>query len=147
MDCDRIVLIDNVWLDIGELPALPVPKLISDSVLVSESITVPEPMMIAENTNQTIVETVAIIDCPTGLESFPLVTAVWNYLDGKDARTIKQIRDALRKSERITEDDLKAKFPNVEGYSEGLKNVINFGVNKGFLKEVSEDTYEAIKKH
>ena len=107
----------------------------------------PEVVTTAETTSQTIVETVAIDERPEGLEGFPLVANIWNYLDGKEARSMKQIRDAMRKTERITEDDLKAKFPNVEGYSDALKNVIQFGVGRGFLKEVSEDTYEAIRKH
>ena len=93
------------------------------------------------------VETQAIDDKPDGLDAFPLVLTIWEYLDGKDARSMKQIRDAMRKTERITEDTLREKLPNVEGYAEALKAVITFGVGRGFLKEVSEDCYEAIRKH
>ncbi len=93
------------------------------------------------------VETQAIDDKPDGLDNFPLVLAVWEYLDGKEPRSMKQIRDAMRKTERITEDTLREKLPNVEGYAEALKTVITFGVGRGFLKEVSEDCYEAIRKH
>ena len=97
---------------------------------------------------QTIeVETQAIDDKPDGLNDFPLVLTIWEYLDGKDARSMKQIRDAMRKTGRITEDSLREKLPTVEGYSEALKAVMTFGVGKGFLKEVSEDCYEAIRKH
>jgi hypothetical protein len=137
---------------------LPMPKLenhsgfdrdnrsLSSSVLVPELITAPKPT-IAPISQSTEVETMAIIDRPIGLNAFPLVASIWNYLDGKEARSMKQIRDAMRKTERITEDDLKAKFPNIEGYSDALKNVIQFGVGRGYLREVSEDTYEAIRKH
>ena len=91
------------------------------------------------------VETTAIDERPEGLDNFPLVLTIWEYLDGKDARSMKQIRDAMRKTGRISEDDLRAKLPTIDGYNEALKSVIQFGVGKGFLKEVSEDTYEAIK--
>ena len=97
---------------------------------------------------QTIeVETSEVDDTPDGLESFPLVLAIWQYLAGKDARSMKQIRDAMRKTGRITEDSLREKLPAIEGYAEALKAVTTFGVGKGFLKEVSEDCYEAIRKH
>jgi len=98
--------------------------------------------------DQTIeVETSEVDDTPDGLESFPLVLAIWQYLAGKDARSMKQIRDAMRKTGRITEDSLREKLPAIEGYAEALKAVTTFGVGKGFLKEVSEDCYEAIRKH
>jgi len=93
------------------------------------------------------VESTAIDERPDDLDSFPLVLTIWEYLDGKDARSMKQIRDAMRKTERITEDTLREKLPNVEGYAEALKAVITFGVGRGFLKEVSEDCYEAVRKH
>ena len=93
------------------------------------------------------VETTAIDDKPEGLDDFPLVLTIWEYLDGKDARSLKQIRDAMRKTGRISEDHLRARLPAIEGYNEALKAVIQFGVGRGFLKEVSEDTYEAIKAH
>ena len=91
------------------------------------------------------IETTAIDDRPEGLDDFPLVLTIWEYLHGKDARSMKQIRDAMRKTGRISEDNLRAKLPAIEGYNEALKTVIQFGVGRGFLKEVSEDTYEAIK--
>ena len=108
--------------------------------VVPESITVPaiEPWVSDEALEP---------ELPNGLKEYPLVLTVWEYLNGKDARTMKQIRDAMRKTERITEEDLKKKLPSIDGYNEALKSVIKFGVGRGYLKEVSDDTYEAIKTH
>ena len=96
---------------------------------------------------QTIeVETSEVDDTPDGLESFPLVLTIWQYLDGKDARSFKQINDAMRAKGKIPEDILMAKVPHSESYRDALKSVVAFGVGRGFLAQVSEDTYGAIRK-
>ena len=92
------------------------------------------------------VETVAIDDKPDGLESYPLVLAVWEYLNGKEPRSLKQITMAIRKSGRISEDELRAKLGNLESYQEGISKVISFGASNGFLNQISDGAYEAIKK-
>ena len=93
------------------------------------------------------IETSAINERPEGLNSFPLVLTIWEYLDGKDARSFKQINDAMRAKGKIPEDILMAKVPNSESYRDALKSVVAFGVGKGFLNQVSEDSYESVKKH
>ena len=93
------------------------------------------------------IETSAIDERPEGLNSFPLVLTIWEYLDGKDARSFKQINDAMRAKGKIPEDILMAKVPNSESYRDALKSVVAFGVGKGFLNQVSEDSYESVKKH
>lgn len=97
---------------------------------------------------QTIeVETTEVDDTPDGLESFPLVLIIWQYLAGKDARSFSQINDAMRAKGKIPKDALMAKVPHSESYRDALKSVVAFGVVKGFLSQVSEDNYEAVRKH
>ena len=97
---------------------------------------------------QTIeVETTEVDDTPAGLEAFPLVLTIWQYLDGKDSRSFSQINDAMRAKGKIPKDALMAKVPHSESYRDALKSVVAFGVVKGFLAQVSEDNYEAIRKH
>ena len=142
MDCDRMVLIDNIWMPMGELPSLQTVDIKSEPIETSTKLTLVDEVKPVEIE----VETLAIDERPYGLDKYPLVLTIWDYLNGKNARTMKQIRDAMRKTERITEEDLKTKLPAIEGYNEALKTVIQFGVGRGFLREVSEDTYEAIKE-
>ena len=96
---------------------------------------------------QTIeVETIEVDETPDGLEAFPLVLTIWQYLAGKDARSFSQINDAMRAKGKIPKDALMAKVPHSESYRDALKSVVAFGVVKGFLAQVSEDNYEAVKK-
>ena len=96
---------------------------------------------------QTIeVETTEVDETPDGLEAFPLVLTIWQYLAGKDARSFSQINDAMRAKGKIPKDALMAKVPHSESYRDALKSVVAFGVVKGFLAQVSEDNYEAVKK-
>ena len=97
---------------------------------------------------QTIeVETTEVDDTPAGLDGFPLVLTIWQYLDGKDSRSFSQINDAMRAKGKIPKDALMAKVPHSESYRDALKSVVAFGVVKGFLAQVSEDNYEAVRKH
>jgi len=97
---------------------------------------------------QTIeVETTEVDDTPAGLDGFPLVLTIWQYLAGKDARSFSQINDAMRAKGKIPKDALMAKVPHSESYRDALKSVVAFGVVKGFLAQVSEDNYEAVRKH
>lgn len=93
------------------------------------------------------VESTAIDDRPDGLGNFPLVLTIWEYLHGKDARSMKQISDSMRAKGKIPEDVLTAKLGQFETYKDAIKTVVNFGVSKGYLRQVSEDTYEAIQEH
>ena len=92
-------------------------------------------------------ETSAIDDKPEGLDDFPLVLTIWEYLAGKDARSLKQISGAMQTKDKISEDVLRTKLGNFKTYKSAIQTVIDFGVSKGFVKRVSEDAYEAIKKH
>jgi|GEM_PF-1501615 len=97
---------------------------------------------------QTIeVETTAIDERPEGLDDFPLVLTIWEYLDGNDARSMKQIRDYVRLKDRMPEEVLRAKIPTMENFNDGVKAVVSFGVSQGFLREVSGDSFESIRKH
>jgi hypothetical protein len=93
------------------------------------------------------VEATAIDDKPDGLEDFPLVLTIWEYLAGKDARSMKQISGAMKTGGKIPDDVLTAKLGQFETYKDAIKTVVSFGVSKGYLKQVSEDAYEAIRKH
>ena len=93
------------------------------------------------------VETSAIDERPEGLGNFPLVLTIWEYLDGKDARSLKQIRDYVRLKDRMPEEVLRAKIPTMENFNDGVKAVVSFGVSQGFLREVSGDSFESIRKH
>jgi hypothetical protein len=93
------------------------------------------------------VETQAIDDTPDGLEDFPLVLTIWEYLNGKDARSMKQISGAMKTGGKISDETLTAKLGQFETYKDAIKTVVSFGVSKGFLRQVSEDSYEAIRKH
>ena len=93
------------------------------------------------------VETQSINDYPDGLDRYPLVITIWDYLHGKDPRSFKQINDAMRAKGKIPEDILMAKVPNSESYRDALKAVVTFGVSKRYLRQVSEDAYESVKKH
>ncbi|MGL5063461.1 MAG: hypothetical protein ACRC62_26055 [Microcoleus sp.] len=92
------------------------------------------------------VEAAAIVERPDGLDDYPLVATVWDYLDGKDPRSLKQISDAMKAKGKIPEDVLKSKIPNYDNYKEGIKTVLIFGVNQGYLKQISEDAYESLRK-
>ena len=93
------------------------------------------------------VETRSIIDRPEGLDDFPLVATVWDYLNTKDPRSLKQISDSMRAKGKIPEDVLRTKVGGFETYKDAIKTVVTFGVSKGYLRQVSEDTYEAIQEH
>jgi hypothetical protein len=92
------------------------------------------------------VETVAIDDKPDGLDDFPLVLTIWEYLDGKDPRTLKQISDSMKAKGKIPEDVLRGKLGEFETYKDAIKTVVSFGVSKGYLKQTFDDAYEAIRK-
>ena len=93
------------------------------------------------------VESTAIDERPDGLDDFPLVLTIWEYLDGNDARSMKQIRDYVRLKNRMPEEVLRAKIPTMENFNDGVKAVVSFGVSQGFLREVSGDSFESIRKH
>ena len=93
------------------------------------------------------VETTAIDDRPEGLDDFPLVLTIWEYLDGKDARSMKQISGAMKTGGKISDDILTAKLGQFETYKDAIKTVVSFGVSKGYLRQISEDAYEAVRKH
>ena len=94
------------------------------------------------------VEISAIVDSrPDGLDCYPLIGAVWDYLHGREPRSLKQTADAIRKSGRISMDVLEVKIPGVESFSSGIKQVIDYGLLKGFLIKVSDDAYQAAEKH
>ena len=93
------------------------------------------------------VETQSISDYPDGLDQYPLVTTIWDYLHGKDPRSLKQISDSMRAKGKIPEDVLRTKIGGFETYKDAIKTVVTFGVSKGYLRQVSEDTYEAIQEY
>ena len=93
------------------------------------------------------VETTAIDERPEGLDNFPLVLTIWEYLDGKDARSMKQISGAMKTGGKISDDILTSKLGQFETYKDAIKTVVYFGVSKGYLRQVSEDAYESVRKH
>ena len=93
------------------------------------------------------VETQAIDDKPDGLDDFPLVLTIWEYLIGKDARSMKQISGAMKTGGKISDDVLTSKLGQFETYKDAIKTVVSFGVSKGYLRQVSDDAYESVRKH
>ena len=84
---------------------------------------------------------------PEGMEEYPIVETVWLYLEGKEPRNLKQIYDAMRKNDNISEDDLRERVRVMDNYKDGLKQVILFGVSRGFITQVSNDTFKAVEKY
>ena len=84
---------------------------------------------------------------PDGLDEYPLIGAVWEYLLGKEPRSLKTTADAIRKSGRISMDLLEVKIPHVESFTDGIRQVLDYGIYKGFIVKVSEDAYQAAEKH
>ena len=84
---------------------------------------------------------------PDGLEEYTLVGVVWDYLLGKEPRSLKTTADAIRKSGRISMDLLEVKIPHVESFTDGIRQVLDYGIYKGFIVKVSEDAYQAAEKH
>ena len=84
---------------------------------------------------------------PDGLNEFQLVETIWDYLDGKGSRNIKQITDAMRAKGKISEPDLRERFGEFDTYKSAINQVVLFGVAKGFLVEVFEDAFETARKH
>ena len=84
---------------------------------------------------------------PEGMEEYPIVETVWLYLEGKEPRSLKQIYDAMRKNDNISEDDLRERLSFMDNYKDGLKQVISFGVSRGFITQVSNDAFKAVEKH
>ena len=84
---------------------------------------------------------------PDGMEEYPLVGAVWDYLLGKEPRSLKQIYDAMRKNEGLSEGYLRARVGFMDNYKEGVRTVVSFGVSRGFIIRVSEDAFTVIEKH
>ena len=94
------------------------------------------------------VEVKAIVDTrPDGLDEYPLIGAVWDYLLGKEPRSLKTTADAIRKSGRISMDVLEVKIPHAESFTDGIRQVLDYGIYKGFIVKVSEDAYQAAEKH
>ena len=179
MDCDRMVLLDNIWMPMGDLPPLPqVAPPPSDeddggscwidpgngkwTAITSEGEGTGDSISAASDdlenrlnlekswgidATEIDVETRSIIDRPEGLDDFPLVATVWDYLNTKDPRSLKQISDSMRAKGKIPEDVLRTKIGGFETYKDAIKTVVTFGVSKGYLRQVSEDTYEAIQEH
>ena len=84
---------------------------------------------------------------PDGLDEYPLIGAVWEYLLGKEPRSLKTTADAIRKSGRISMDVLEVKIPHVESFTDGIRQVLDYGIYKGFIVKVSDDAYQAAEKH
>ena len=84
---------------------------------------------------------------PDGLEDFELIELIWDYLGGKEPRTVKQITMAFRKSEKISEDDLRERLGSFDSYQGAIGSVIKFGVSKGFLVQVDDDSFTVSNKH
>ena len=94
------------------------------------------------------VELKTIVDAkPEGLEEYPLVRILWEYLDGKEARNLKQISNAVKNSGKISDDDLRERLGAFDNYKEAVRQVIMFGVSKGFINQVSEDEFKEVRKH
>jgi hypothetical protein len=148
MDCDRVVQVDGQWLPMPKLEVPPATQKMSvgesNWERMKEGTGRPDE---AIETAAVEVEAVAVVEHPDGLEDFPLVLTIWEYLAGKDARSMKQISDAMKAKGKIPEDVLKSKIGNFETYKDAIKTVVSFGVSQGFLNQVSEDAYEAIRKH
>lgn len=186
MDCDRVCLIDSIWMPLGHLsiPApSPAPETRSPSIEerkakiermkadierlqerndeahderissgidyeMHDSFDPPrERLERLWDIPAVEVEARAIDDKPDGLDGFPLVLTIWEYLDGKDARSMKQISGAMKTGGKISDDVLTAKLGQFETYKDAIKAVVSFGVSKGYLRQVSEDAYEAVRKH
>lgn len=133
LDCDRMVFLDGLWLDMGQLPKLMTAKV--------DPIALPSP---SSEPVTTEVETVAIDDRPRGLNDYPLVATIYDYLGSKEPRTIKQISDAMRNSGKISDEILQAKIPNYSNYKDGIRSVLSFGISNGFLVQIG-DSYQAVK--
>ena len=94
------------------------------------------------------VEVKTVVDTrPDGLDEYPLIGAVWDYLLGKEPRSLKTTADAIRKSGRISMDVLEVKIPHVESFTDGIRQVLDYGIYKGFIVKVSDDAYQAAEKH
>ena len=128
-DCDRMVLLDNIWMPMGDLPKLQTIDIKSEPIKLEA---VPETSKLSQgqvtwerlkvgspaypNARDPIdigadeVETTAIDERPEGLDNFPLVLTIWEYLDGKDARSMKQISGAMKTDGKISDDILTAKL-------------------------------------
>lgn len=93
------------------------------------------------------VEATAIEDPrPDGLDSYPIAEIVWNYLNRKGAKKLKDITNAMRNSKHIELSDLEERMNFVENYQDGINQLLTFSVNKRFIKSNPDGTFEAIKK-
>lgn len=113
----------------------------------STPIALPSPSVLPLSSSEPVtteVETVAIDDRPIGLNEFPLVATIWDYLGSKEPRTIKQISDAMRNSGKISDEILQTKIPNYSNYKDGIRSVLSFGISNGFLVQIG-DSYQAVK--
>lgn len=147
MDCDRVVQVDGQWIQMPKLEVPPATQKMGQGSSNWERMKQGTGRSDeAIETAAVEVEAVAVVEHPDGLEDFPLVLTIWEYLAGKDARSFKQINDAMRAKGKIPEDILMAKVPRSGSYRDALKSVVSFGVSKGFLKQISDDAYEAIRK-
>ena len=84
---------------------------------------------------------------PDGLDDYSLVATVWDYLEGKDPRNLKQISDAMKAKDKISETELRQRIELFDTYKSAISQVITFGVSKGLIVKVSEDAFTAAKKH
>ena len=154
MDCVRMLYTKGTWYSLDNLPALEQ----SPPTVKREKSIAPPP--VAENAatiahlenayQAAAVEVEVMTQCdqkPDGLNEFQLVETIWDYLDGKGSRNIKQITDAMRAKGKISEPDLRERFGEFDTYKSAINQVVLFGVAKGFLVEVSEDAFETARKH
>ncbi len=148
MDCDRMVFVDALWLDMGALPKLQTIEPVKVNTTLADLLAMDElKVNLVDDAIEVPVETLAVVEKPDGLDDFPLVLTIWEYLDGKDARSMKQISGAMKTGGKISDDILTEKLGQFETYKDAIKTVVSFGVSKGYLRQVSEDAYVAIKKH
>lgn len=154
-NCDRICYINREWMPVGELPQLPKlhPKAstVSPSIQAQkddETITFPISEIAAlRGIDRPQIETDEAITIetkkrPESLDNYPMVKAICLYLEDKEPRSLKQISDVMKKSNKVTEDELKEKLGTAyTNYREGVLKILFFGVSQKLIKQISQDSF------
>ena len=153
MDCVRMLFTKGTWYSLDNLPALEQspPTAKCEKPIAPPPVATIDPIAHLENAYQAPAVEVSMKAIaerrPEGMDEYPIVETVWLYLEGKEPRNLKQIYDAMRKNDNISEDDLRERVRVMDNYKDGLKQVILFGVSRGFITQVSNDTFKAVEKH
>ena len=152
MDCVRMLFTKGTWYSLDNLPALEQspPTAKCEKPIAPPPVATIDPIAHLEKAYQSPaveVELKTVVDTrPEGLNEYPLVEFVWDYLTRKGTKNLKSICNAMRNAGKISEPDLRERIPTFDTYSDALKQVILFGVSKGFLEQVSEDEFRGVER-